>query len=262
MTSIQRLFAVLLLTTLSAAGAATLAGEPLTIAALPFRNATDQAALDPVAEGLGDLFVACAQKAPGAAFVERTALKKVLAEQRISYAGLSDERTRVRVGRLLGATHIVTGHMLIVNGALRLNAHLIEVESARVVRSSESTGSLADLLETVHPLAVDLMKGVGLTLPPLDPTEVDRSPEANLHFMRGLGYYHGNARNHAIAEFMKTLAIDPSHASARWWNATCYAEQQEWAHAAIEYERFLQDFPGDPRAADVRRRLEQCRQRD
>ncbi len=229
------------------------------IAVLPFRNSSARADLDPVAEGLGDLLVACAAKTPGVTFVERAALNKVLAEQKISLAGLVDEKTRVQVGRLLGAKYLVTGGMTVMGDKLKINAHLFEVETSRVVKSSEATGSFDTLIEMVQPLAADLMKGLGVELKPLSPGEIDRAPEANLHFMRGLGYYYGNLRNHAIAEFMKALALDPSHLRARWWNAACYYDLKEWDHAAVEYERFLKDFAKDPLAAEAARRLAQCK---
>ena len=237
-----------------------IAADNQTVVVLPFRNSSAQADLAAVAEGLPDLIIACAQKTPGVTDVERTALKKILAEQKISLAGLAAEKTQVQVGRLLGAEYIVTGGMTVLDGKLKINAHLIEVETSRVVKSSEASGALGELIETVQPLAADLMKGIGIELKPLSASEIDRSPEANLHFMRGLGYYYGNLRNHAIAEFMKTLALDPSQARARWWNAACYYDLKEWDHAAIEYERFLKDFPTAENAAEARERLKKCKE--
>jgi TolB-like protein len=237
-----------------------IAADNQTVAVLPFRNSSAQADLDAVAEGLPDLIIACAQKSSGVTFVERTALKKLLTEQKISRAGLTEEKTQVQVGQLLGAKHVVTGGMTVLDGRLKINAHLIEVETSRVVKSSEASGALGELMETVQPVAADLMKGIGIELKPLSAAEIDRSPEANLHFMRGLGYYYGNLRNQAIAEFMKTLSLDPSQGRARWWNAACYYDLKEWDHAALEYERFLKDFPTAENAAEAARRLKQCKE--
>ena len=234
------------------------AEEAKSIAVLPFRNSSGRADLDAVAEGLGDLIVVCGQSSPGVTFVERETVSRILAEQKISLAGLTDDKTKVQVGNLLGAKYIVTGGMVVVNGKLKINAHLFDVESTRVVKSSESDGSLNELLETTQPLAADLMKGIGIELKPLDPSQVDKSPEANLHFMRGLGYTYGNLRNHAIAEFMKALALEPAHARSRWWLAACYYDQKEWDHAAIEYRRFRKDFEGDALAGEALKRLRQC----
>jgi len=235
------------------------AQDAKSIAVLPFRNSSGQADLDPVAEGLSDLIVVCGQSSAGVTFVERQAIKKILAEQKISLAGLADDKTKVQVGNLLGAKYIVTGGMVVVGDTLKINAHLFDVQTTRVVKSSESEGSLNELLETTQPLAADLMKGIGIELKPLDPSQIDKSPEANLHFMRGLGYYYGNLRNHAIAEFMKALALEPAHAQSRWWLAACYYDQKEWEHAAIEYRRFCKDFKEDPLEREAAKRLRQCR---
>ncbi len=229
------------------------------VAVLPFHNSSNQPDLDPVADGLGDLLITCAQNTPGVTFVERVALDKVLAEQKISLAGLTDDKTKAQVGKLLGAKYIITGGLVMLDNKLTINARLFEVETSRVAKSSEATGTLDNLMETVQSLTVDLMKGIGIELKPLSAAEIDRSPEANLHFMRGLGYFYGNMKNQAISEFMKSLAIDPAQPRARWWNAACYYDQKEWEHAAIEYERFLKDFPKDASAVEAQKRLAQCK---
>ena len=116
-----------------------------------------------------------------------------------------------------------------------------------------------DVLQIVQELAGRLARGIEIKLPRIMEKEIDRSPEANLHYMRGLGYYYGNLPDHAIAEFMKTLAIEPRHAKARYWNARCYFDGKEWEHAAIEYERFMQDFPEHELSTVVRKELKHCR---
>jgi len=241
--------------------ASTDGAKSLRIAALPFRNSSAKAEFTPIAEGLGDFLVACAHGAKRVAFVERAELQRILDEQKLSLAALQDDQTRTRLGRLLTADYLLTGSMTVVDGDIRINAHLFEVETSRVVNSDESAGKITELIETVQPLAASLMKDIGVALPPLDPARVDQSPVANLHFMRGLGYYYGNMRNHAIAEFMKALACKPDHARARYWSGRCYLDGREWDHAAIEYGRFLKEFPKDDLAAQAARELAACRQR-
>ena len=113
-------------------------------------------------------------------------------------------------------------------------------------------------MEPLDKLARELAGDLNLKLPELTPQQIDKSPEANLHFMRGLGYYYAKMPDEAVVEFMKVLAIDPSHARARYWNGMAYFDQGEFDHAKLEFARFLKQFGGHalaPRAKDL---LGQC----
>lgn len=238
---------------------ATRAGEnQTTIAALPFTDSSPGKRYGPLADGMGDLLGSFLSKAKGVVVVERLELDKVLKEHELSLAGLVDAKTKVKVGRLLGAKYILSGGMTVSNGKLQINAHLLEVETTRVALSAEATGKVDDLFKPAAELAQKLAKVLHVKLPEITEKEIDREPIVNLHFMRGLGYYYGKMRDHAIAEFMKALALKPTHARARYWNAVCYFEGDEFDHAAIELDRFLKDFPNHELARKVRDMLTKC----
>jgi tetratricopeptide (TPR) repeat protein len=169
-----------------------------------------------------------------------------------------EDEAKARVGHLLGAKYILTGGVTVFEEKLRINAHLFEVETTRVARSEEAEGKIEDLLKPVSELAGKLGKDLDLKLPELKESEIDKSPEANLCFMRGLGYYYGSMPDHAIAEFMKALALKPDHARARYWNGVCYFDDKEYEHAKIEFDRFLKEFPKHEFAPRVKEMLEVC----
>ena len=232
--------------------------DNITIAALPFTDSSPEAKYAPLAEAMGDMLVSLLSEAEGVVFVERVALDKVLKEQELSLAGLVEDKTRAKVGRLLGAKYILTGGVTVLDEKLRINAHLFEVETTRVARSEEAEGKVEELLKPVSELAQKLGEDLNLKLPELKESEIDKSPEANLCFMRGLGYYYGNMPDHAIAEFMKALAIKPDHVRARYWNGVCYFDDKEYEHAKIEFDRFLKEFPDHQFAPSVKEMIELC----
>ena len=129
------------------------AGEQIIIAALPFTDASEGGKYAPLAEAMGDMLVSFLSQSDELVFVERTDLDKVLQEQDLSLGGLVDEKTRAEVGRLLGAQYILTGAVTVLDEALRINAHLLDVESTRVVRSEDADGTVDDLLGTVAAVA-------------------------------------------------------------------------------------------------------------
>ncbi len=244
----------------SVAAAETATPAEKVVAVLPFRNSSADPQYEPLADGMADLMVVLLSRAKGITLVERSALEKLLAEWEISIAGLTEEKTQMRVGKLLGAKYILTGGITVLKGRLKINAHIFEVESARLLQSKEAEGSLDRLHETAQDVASKLMKDIEIELPPLKPEAIDKSPEANLHFMRGLGYYYAHMRDHALVEFMKTIALDPKQARARYWNGRCYFDQKEYEHAKIEFERFLKDYPNHPLTVEVKGLLKQCEQ--
>jgi tetratricopeptide (TPR) repeat protein len=127
-----------------------------------------------------------------------------------------------------------------------------------VARSARAATKADRLIEAVEKLSRELAEGLSLKLPELTQEQIDKSPEANLHFMRGLGHYFANMPDHAIACFMKALASDPAHARARFWNGKTYLDQGEHEHARIELDRFLKQFPKHELAPQAKAMAAKC----
>ena len=229
-----------------------------TIAAFPFADSSPEGPYGPLADAMGDMIASYLSRAEGLAFVERVALNKVLKEHELTLAGLVEDKTKAKVGKLLGARYILTGGVTVLDEKLKVSAHLFEVETTRVARSESAEGKVEDLLHVVQSVAEKLAADLDLELPELKDEDIDKHPEANLHFMRGLGYYYANMRDHAIAEFMKTLVLDSKHASARYWNGVCYFDGREHEHAKIEFDRFLKEFPKHELVPRVKEMVEVC----
>lgn len=231
------------------------ASAPLTVVVLPFRNSTGSADFDPLCDGMPDILPACVGRIEGVVFVERARLNMVLDGQRKSLTSLTDAGAQIRLGKLLGAKCVISGGFAKKNGDLQINSHLYEVETARLVSSAEAVGKPDSILETLHANASRLFTAVGKNVAERTAEAFDHSPESNLHFMRGLGYYYGNMPDQALAEFMKATALDPRLPGPRYWRGKIHLEMKEYEHAAIELKRFVADFPNDPQAAKVREML-------
>ena len=241
----------------SVAGADVPEGEhPITVAVLPFRTSTDGGRYAPLADAIGDLLLARLSAAEGLAFVERTALDKVLKEQGLSV--LAEPGTQARVGHAVGARFVLTGSISAAGQQLHITAHLLEVSTTRVARSAKVTARGDDLIDPVDRLARELIGQFDLELPRLTPEQIDNSPEANWHFARGLGYYYAGMHEHAATQFLEALAIDPGHAEARFSHAMNYFDQAEYDHARVEFARFLKRFGDHPRARRAEEMLRRC----
>ena len=224
----------------------TPAPQARTVAVIPFSNLSNDARLTPLAEAIADLLTVQLARAEGLALVERTDIDRVLREQALSTS--TDNDPPLRLGKVVGAQFVLSGSVLEVNGELRIIGQVVEVSSARVVKSHKVTTRPDRVDQAVTWLSEDLMRGLDLELPELTDEQIDTSPEANLHFMRGLGLHFARMPDEAIVCFLKTLAIDPQHARARFWCGTAYAEADEPEHARIELTRFVKQVPQHPLA--------------
>lgn len=65
--------------------------------------------------------------------VERTALNKVLEEQRLQITGAIDSHTAVRIGRILGAQVLLLGNVEKLGGKYHVTARLVDAQTGEVV---------------------------------------------------------------------------------------------------------------------------------
>ncbi|MHC4399801.1 MAG: FlgO family outer membrane protein [Planctomycetota bacterium] len=229
---------------------------PISVAALPFRNASADEQLGPLADAIGDMLMVRLSAAEGLAFVERAALDKLLAEHELS--AIASPADQVRLGRMVGARFVLTGSVTAVGDKLQITAHLLDVASRRVARSAKVTAEIDRLVQSTDELARELTDAVNWKLPELTQDQIDKSPEASLYFMRGLGYHRAGMPERAATQFMKTLAVDPGHARARFWSAMTFLDQDQHGHAKIEFARFLERFGQHPLAPRAKELLKQC----
>ncbi|MFM8780424.1 MAG: CsgG/HfaB family protein, partial [Gemmatimonadota bacterium] len=86
-----------------------------TVAVLPFVNSaigTANAELAPLSKGIADLLITDLGMNPGIRMVERENIQQLLDEQRLAQDGRVDDATAARIGKLLGAKHMVTGSFI------------------------------------------------------------------------------------------------------------------------------------------------------
>lgn len=88
--------------------------------------------------------------------VDRAELQKILQEQELSAAGLTDPEQSNQVGRLTGARVLVTGSVFQVGNSVYAVARLIGTETSRVVGASAKGKSTEELDAVVDRLADDV----------------------------------------------------------------------------------------------------------
>src|SRR6266849_4155266 len=99
--------------------------------------------------------------------IDREHLVEVLGEQSLSISNLSDDATRLRVGKIIGAKYFIFGTYTIVGNEAALTARMVEVETGQILVADSVGGKANDLRVLSLQLAVKFLR-------PLDHVVADR----------------------------------------------------------------------------------------
>ena len=232
--------------------------RPARVWILPFDNPGAAASVEHLEEALPALLAVALSRSDRHAVVDRQHLVQVLAEQSLTLEGLTAAEARSAVGRLLGATVIITGSVVPQGPDLLVSMRTIDVETGFVTAWADARGAAGQPGRLVSELYRRLAAEPARALPSLSADQIDEAPVPSLHFMRGLGY-HGSARYHqALAEFLQA-ASEPTLADlSRLWLANAYLAQKQYAHAYLELSRLGPDAPSPSRRAEVEAKRREC----
>lgn len=147
-------------------------GSKPTVAVLPFNNSAigaAQAELAPLSKGVQDLLIGELAVNDGIRVVERDQIQKIIDELKLSQSDLADKATAVKVGKLIGAHHMVTGGFVTDRkGTMTLVTRVFAVETGEVefpnpkFKDSKVAGKTDDFMELVNQLAAKLNSGLKL----------------------------------------------------------------------------------------------------
>ena len=147
-----------------------------TLAVLPFANQTGDPSLDPLGRGLADMFVTDLSVVESLTLVERSRLEEVMSELNLQASDVIDPKTAAKSGRGIGATHLLTGSVVAMAPTVRIDARIIEVESATVVLSTSSSGPKEDFFFLEKELAEKVIAELGLSVTARERAKLGRLP--------------------------------------------------------------------------------------
>lgn len=233
-----------------------------TVFAAPFENETQQEQYDPAGAGLGDLVAVLLAQQKHVTVVERQRLLALAEEQARSLKGLTGNKYALEAGKLLKADTVLVGRLFLVQGKLTVHARAIDLASERVLAADELACRPEDLIEAALQMARRLAKQMALPLPEIDLAQIDASPIASLHFAKALSHYYAGNMDAAIMQFMRTMDLDPDYTEAHLWCGMSHQRLGEHAHAAIEWEKYLNRHPDSDRADAVKKLLAEAKAKD
>ncbi|HEX6534198.1 MAG TPA: CsgG/HfaB family protein [Gemmatimonadaceae bacterium] len=196
-----------------------------TVAVMYFTDGAIGAAhaeLEPLSAGIADLLITELSSNPGIRVVERDNLRKLMDEQHLSTSGRVDRETAVRVGKILGAHHMIFGGFVTDGrGTMRLDARAVNVETSEIEHVESVQGKQDDLMALIDDLAQKLNRG--MKLPPIPKAVREANADAakkvpfqaTMLYSRALAAKDGGNRAEAVQLLQKSLASFPEYAPAK-----------------------------------------------
>src|SRR3989338_4710080 len=232
--------------------------RPSRIWILPFDNPEADASVAHLEEAIPALLAVAMSRSDQRAVVDRQHLNQVLAEQSLTLEGLIAPKARHEIGKLLGATVMISGSFVKQGQHLLITMRAFDLESGMVTTTAEARGPAGHVGRLVSELYRRVVRGLGRRLPDLRADQIDDVPLSNLHFMRGLGYYYSARYNQALAEFLQATREKPLADISRLWLATAYLAQAEYAHAYLELTRLRLGGSRNFRQAEIEAKMRAC----
>ncbi len=139
--------------------------EEISIAIWPFEDGSPTPGHEALGPLLTESTTASLTRCPGLVVVERQRLLELLKELRLGSSELADERTRLQIGKIVGAEKMLFVTYMVVGDRLHLLARLVDVETALVEGTFEVQAALTEQEEALRQLERWLLNCLGLRNP-------------------------------------------------------------------------------------------------
>lgn len=190
---------------------------------LPFDAPEASPELSILGPGTMDSLITALMRLPDFIVVDRLTTAQLLKEQALQQTGLVDPATAAKLGQITGAEAIITGRVQVVADQVRISAQFIDVETSRIRRAEQVTGTLKQVFDLQDRLATAFVAAVNVS-----PTTAQHqrlsgvfratnSLEAYEHYQRGREAYlktTGAGYRAALAHFDAAIEADPAYALA------------------------------------------------
>ncbi len=216
------------------------AGAKLRVAVLPFDNASTDKSLDPLGKGLQSMVTTDLAQISRYDLVERARLLEIQRELALQRTAAIDKATAAKVGKLAGASHLLTGSFTVLGGTMRIDARLFAVDTGKVLLADKIQGDKDAFFDLEKDLVKRLVKTTGVHMAPKERRKVARVHTADFQAFKK--YSEG------IAHFD---AKDYVQAAAAMRQATQIDDEFDLAQMSLaEYERLASQMRD--RAADLK----------
>ncbi len=205
--------------------------------------------LRPLATGLAELLATDLSKVAALQVVERIRLNQILAELRLSRLAAFDTTTAPRLGKLLGAAHVLGGAIVeLPDKKLRIDPNLVNTKSGEVALPSEAVGGFDKIIRMEKQVVLATLDLLGIKLTKAERDSIEKPPTesflAFLTYSRGLEFLDQGKIKEATREFNQAIKADPGFQQAKDKVRLTDILTHTPASGTIEdFERYAEDDP-------------------
>lgn len=203
-----------------AQGAAT---QKPTLAVLYFTNGAlvDNAAYAPLSKGMAEMMITELAQNNGIRVVERDRLQSVIEEQNLQNSDRVDKDVAVKLGKTLGARHMLMGTFVIdPKKNMRIDVRAVNTETSQIDYTESVTGPADNLLQLVIQLGQKV--NAGLKLPALKTASITtpaaKSPnqfKAAMAMSQAIDAEDHKDKAKAVSLYKQAIALNPDFDRAK-----------------------------------------------
>ena len=205
------------------------AGRTISLAILPFRNATGDASLDWLGPSLSEMLGTDVGRSARLQTVPSERLRQILHDLRISADSTFDPATLRKLADFGNADTILWGQFLKFGNEIRIDATLLDVKGQRSVPLKAQAPSQGALLAAVDQLAQAVRENLSFSGSVIEELKASafkpstRSLEALRFYNEGLQLAHQDKNSEAVKKFQASIQADSEFALAYAKLAQSYA---------------------------------------
>lgn len=188
----------------------SVAQAEMRLAVVPFDNG-GAAEFDQLGLGLQSMLSTDLSQDDQVTVVERSKLQTLVDEMGLAQSGVVDPVTAAKMGKALGATHMVSGTFVIVGDTMRLDARLIDVASG-ASEGASAEGEKEAFFELEKTLVKELLKVIGAELTPKERAAISRIHTADFEsfseYSKGVALFEADRYDEALAVLRKVSDTD------------------------------------------------------
>ncbi|MBN1523610.1 MAG: hypothetical protein JW904_03910 [Spirochaetales bacterium] len=232
------------------AGAAFGADDKI-ISIMYFQNTTKNADFDWLSKGLTDMLITDIAGKKGVSVVERESIEKILKEQERSISDLYDQTNAVKIGKIANAREVVYGSFIIQGTLLRIDAKLVDIESAKVIKGFEASGTVDELFILQKNVSVSVLDALGVKTEAGALSSDTSSIDAAKAYYTGINLYDEGSFTEAAEAFRKATSLDPYYVKPQKSLEDSYKYLKDFRKQ--RYQREIRQLY--EKAAEIKKRL-------
>jgi len=187
-------------------------GGPMRVAVMEFTNAAQGADLDSLGKGLQSMMTTDLAQVQSFKLVERQRLQDVQAELKLARSSDVDKNTAAKIGKLAGATHLVSGSFTVIGEKMRIDCRMFTVENGDIMMAEKMEGEKSAFFELEKDLVKKIIDANGTKLAPKERADVGRIHTADFEafrkFSQGVAAFDDKKYDQAVAALKEAESRD------------------------------------------------------